>query len=83
MFGLKPKEDKFFELFAQSACLVQKGAYILKDAVIDYSNMGEKMQLISDLEHEADDLNDAIVDKLNQTFITPLDREDIYSIATI
>lgn len=83
MFGLKPKEDKFFELFAQSACLVQKGAFILKDSVIDVSKMEEKMQQINDLEHEADDLNDAIVDKLNQTFITPLDREDIFSIATM
>lgn len=83
MFGLKPKEDKFFELFARSACLVQKGAFILKDAVIDVSKMEEKMQKINDLEHEADDLNDAIVDKLNQTFITPLDREDIFSIATM
>lgn len=83
MFSLKPKEDKFFELFSDSARLVQRGAYILKDVLNDYSTLAEKMEVISDLEHEADDLNDAIIDKLNQTFITPLDREDIYSLATM
>ena len=41
------------------------------------------MTQVSNLEHAADDVNDAIIDKLNQTFITPLDREDIYSMATL
>ncbi|SDF81739.1 DUF47 domain-containing protein [Sporolituus thermophilus] len=83
MFSLKPKEDKFFELFAESTRILRRGAYILKDSLNDYNNIQEKMDVMSDLEHEADEINDAIIDKLNRTFITPLDREDIYSLATM
>lgn len=80
---LKPKEDKFFQLFSHSARLVQRGAYVLKDSLNDYGSLQDKMDIIADLEHEADDVNDAIIDELNQTFITPLDRSDIYSLATM
>lgn len=83
MFSLKPKEDKFFELFAQSTRLVRQGAYIQRELMENYNSIDQRMNLVSDLEHEADELNDAIIDKLNQTFITPLDREDIYALATM
>ncbi|MBC8015202.1 MAG: DUF47 domain-containing protein [Sporomusaceae bacterium] len=83
MFGFKPKEDEFFKLFVESSLVLRQGAYVLKDVMNDYTRLDERMQQISDLEHQADDINDAIIDKLNQTFITPLDREDIYSFATM
>ncbi|VBB08702.1 putative phosphate transport regulator [Lucifera butyrica] len=83
MFHLKPKEEKFFELFSQSTRLARKSAYILKDIMDDHTKLAEQVEVISDLEHEADELNDAIIDRLNQTFITPLDREDIFAIATM
>lgn len=83
MFSLKPKEDQFFKLFAESARLLRDGAYVLKDLLNDYTKIEDTMIQVSNLEHAADDVNDAIIDKLNQTFITPLDREDIYSMATL
>ena len=83
MFGFKPKEDDFFKLFIESSLILRQGAYVLTDVMNDYTQLEVKMQQISDLEHQADDINDAIIDKLNQTFITPLDREDIYSLATM
>lgn len=83
MFGFKPKEDEFFKLFVESSNVLRQGAYVLKDVMNNYTQLEEKMEQISDLEHKADDINDAIIDKLNQTFITPLDREDIYSLATM
>jgi len=83
MFCLKPKEDEFFKLFAESTRLLRDGAYLFRDAVNDFTNLDEKMNTMSNIEHAADDVNDAIIDKLNQTFITPLDREDIYSMATL
>ncbi|MEG6584564.1 DUF47 domain-containing protein [Dendrosporobacter sp. 1207_IL3150] len=83
MFCLKPKEDEFFKLFAESARLLRDGAIVLKEVVDDYTKIEEKMMQVSNLEHAADDVNDAIIDKLNQTFITPLDREDIYAMATL
>jgi len=83
MFGFKPKENEFFKLFLDSSNVLRQGAYVLKDVMENYTQLEEKMQHIAKLEHEADDINDAIIDKLNQTFITPLDREDIYSLATM
>lgn len=83
MFGLKPKEDEFFKLFVESSMVLRQGAYMLQGVMNDYTQLDQKMEQISDIEHKADDINDAIIDKLNQTFITPLDREDIYSLATM
>ena len=82
MFGFKPKKDDFFKLFLDSSNVLRQGAYVLKDVMDNYTHLEEKMQHISKLEQQADDINDAIIDKLNQTFITPLDREDIYALAT-
>ena len=48
---------------------------------MDHRKADIKVKEINDLEHRADKVNDAIIDKLNQTFITPIDREDIYAIA--
>lgn len=83
MFGFKQKEDEFFKLFVDSSNVLREGAYVIKDVMDNYSQLEERMEQISKLEHQADDINDAIIDKLNQTFITPLDREDIYSLATM
>ena len=83
MFGFKPKEDEFFKLFIESSNVLRQGAYVLKEVMNDYTQLDEQMEHMSKLEHQADDINDAIIDKLNQTFITPLDREDIYSFATM
>lgn len=83
MFRLKPREDKFFELFVESTRLAHKGAVALFETMKEYNDLERRMQLLADLEHEADDVNDEIIDLLNRTFITPLDREDIYALATM
>ena len=79
----KQKEDKFFALFVESACILRQGTYLLQTALQDPGRMEEYMAAITDIEHTADELNDAIVDRLNSTFITPLDREDIYAVANM
>jgi len=83
MLNFRTKEDEFFKLFAESAKLLCAGAYALNEVMNDHTQIGEKMTQIANLEHDADDINDAIIDKLNQTFITPLDREDIYQMANM
>ncbi len=80
MFLVK-KKTEFYDLFIQSADYFHKGALIINEVMRDYSDADEKMRVITDLEHAADDINDKIIDKLNHTFITPIDREDIYAIA--
>ena len=61
MFGFKPKEDEFFKLFKESADVVYQGACVINDVMHNYTQLEQKMQEISDIEHQADDINDAII----------------------
>ena len=53
----------------------------MEEVMLDSTKAVAKMKEIIDLEHEADAVNDKIIDHLNQTFITPIDREDIFALA--
>lgn len=81
MFEFKKKDNEFFDLFIDSAQYFYKCALMMDEVMLDYSKAADKIQEITDLEHEADAVNDRILDKLNLTFITPIDREDIYALA--
>ena len=81
MFNFKQKDDEFFDLFLESAKFFHKGALVLDSVMRDYTTAGSKVEEINRIEHEADAINDRIIDKLNLTFITPIDREDIYALA--
>ena len=81
MFNFKQKDDEFFDLFLESAKFFHTGALVLDDVMKDYTTTGTKVEEINRIEHEADAINDRIIDKLNLTFITPIDREDIYALA--
>lgn len=83
MFDLKPKKksNEFFVLFEASADYFYQAALLLDEVMMDHRKADIKVKEINDLEHQADKVNDNIIDKLNQTFITPIDREDIYAIA--
>lgn len=83
MFDLKPKKksNEFFVLFEESAEYFYQATLLLDEVMMDHRKADIKVKEINDLEHRADKVNDAIIDKLNQTFITPIDREDIYAIA--
>ncbi|MDD5209965.1 MAG: DUF47 family protein [Elusimicrobiales bacterium] len=76
-----PKEVKFFDyLNLQAENLVKASGYfksILKNGVLDEA----AAKKIHDFEHEGDTLSHEITDMLNRTFITPIDREDIYALA--
>jgi len=75
-----PKEEKFFEMFKESAQNLLKGAEALKDLVEDYADVERKVREIKDIEHQGDVIFHRIVDRVNKTFVTPLDREDIYEL---
>ncbi len=81
MFNFQHKNTEFFECFVESAKCFYRGALMLDEVMLDYTQAADKMKAIIDLEHEADAINDKIIDELNQTFITPIDREDIFALA--
>ncbi len=82
MFRLIPKEEKFFDLFEQQAACIVRAARVLHELVHDYANAKALGQQIRDLEHQGDALTHELVKRLNTTFITPIDREDIYALAS-
>lgn len=81
---LIPREGKFFDLFAQMANNLTEGARVLHDTLDHYSqrDIPTQVQRIKDIEHAGDELTHAVFTKLNQTFITPFDREDIHHLAS-
>ncbi|NLL51587.1 MAG: DUF47 family protein [Peptococcaceae bacterium] len=83
MLLLKPKENDFYVLLRESADQVVKSSLILSSAIDNPATISEKMAELNETEHTADEITKAIIIKLNKTLVTPMDREDIYSLATI
>ena len=79
-----PRETKFLEMFADIANNVVEGAQALSDLLhnYDYEQMPAAVAKIAAIEHRGDEMTHRILIKLNQTFITPFDREDIHLLAS-
>jgi len=82
MFKLIPREEKFFEYFQEAARNVLEAARALKEMLDDYRDPHGAWKKIVDYEHEGDKLTHQIMRRLNQTFITPIDREDIHALTS-
>jgi predicted phosphate transport protein (TIGR00153 family) len=77
-----PREAKFFEMFRQSADLLVEGAQELIRLTDDLGNVELHVRNIKDIEHKADKVTHMTIDSLRKTFITPLERDDIYRLIT-
>ncbi|HUU08593.1 MAG TPA: DUF47 domain-containing protein [Dehalococcoidales bacterium] len=80
-FPFIPREEKFFELFEESAHNAVKTAHSLKNLLDTWHNVEIMIGEITELEHEGDRITHQIMKELNRTFVTPFDREDIASLA--
>ncbi len=76
-----PREEKFFEFFEAGAQNVIKAAQKLKELVDTWDNVEERVNEITELEHEGDAITHQIMNQLHRSFITPFDREDIAALA--
>jgi uncharacterized protein Yka (UPF0111/DUF47 family) len=81
-FRLIPKEESFFDMFEQQAARLVTASGVLVEATTRFETLAENAKRLERLEHDADQLTHELMEKLNQTFITPLDREDIHRLAT-
>lgn len=79
---LIPREESFFDLFEELARKVQHGADALLDLLENYSDLDRKAGRVLDIEHEGDELTHEVMRRLNTSFITPFDREDIHRLAS-
>jgi uncharacterized protein len=81
-FRLIPREEKFYENFVSMADQVKVGALLLAEMFASERPDYDKAQQIKEVEHKCDFLTHEIIQRLNKTFVTPIDREDIHSLAT-
>ncbi len=75
-------EDTFFDLFEKMAGKVQQGADELLELLKQYSDIDRRTQRVLDIEHEGDEITHLVMRRLNTTFVTPFDREDIHLLVT-
>ena len=80
-FSLIPREQHFFKDFIALAEQIRSGAHTLQQMLASDPPDMEKVTAIKDLEHLCDRNTRSIIDRLNRTFVTPLDREDIHALA--
>ena len=81
MFNVIPKEKVFFDLFEQAAENAHQCAHALVELLDRYDDLPARAAKVKELEHVGDELTHQTIERLNKTFITPIDREDIHELA--
>lgn len=82
MFRFIPRDNTFFDMFAEMSGNLIDAAKALVNLFADYRDVDAKVEEIRRIEHKGDEMTHSIMRKLNQTFITPFDREDIHTLAS-
>jgi uncharacterized protein len=80
-FRLIPKEERFYDDFVALAEEIRGGAAILGEMLAPEKPIWDKAEEIKEVEHRCDFLTHEIIQRLHRTFVTPLDREDIFALA--
>ena len=80
MFSIIPRETGFFNLFDEAAAILVSCAETYSSLVTDYAHREEYIAKIRQFEHDCDFIVHRTLEKLDTTFITPFDREDIQSL---
>jgi predicted phosphate transport protein (TIGR00153 family) len=81
-FRLRPVDTTFYDLFTRSAQQLVAGADLLAEMLASPHDAAGVAQRMRDAEHQADETTHEIIRRVNSTFVTPFDREDIYSLAS-
>jgi len=80
-FRLIPRNEDFYTQFSGLAGELRKGADLLEQMVAQEPVLWDKVDEIKEVEHNCDHLTHQIIQRLNSTFVTPIDREDIHALA--
>ena len=80
--SLMPRKSIFFTLFSQHAENSLEATRALEALLTDFTRIEDKVKEIHAIEHHGDKLTHEIIRNLNETFVTPLDREDIVGLAS-
>ena len=78
----RPVDSSFYDLFSEQAQHLVGGAELLAEMLAEGSDREDVARRMREAEHQADETTHAIVKRVNSTFVTPFDREDIYNLAS-
>ena len=76
-----PRDEKFYELFTELAMRLTASATLLHEMFNSPGELHARVSTIKALEHEADNLTHDIIDRIDRTFVTPFDRDDMYRLS--
>ncbi len=80
-FSFRPTEGAFYELFTRAAENLVRGTELLNELALPGVDVQSVSDRLTDVEHDSDQITHDLYKKINSTFITPFDREDIYRLA--
>jgi predicted phosphate transport protein (TIGR00153 family) len=80
-FSLKPQDDAFYAFFSEAAENIKRGVTILAELGDDKPDFQSISERLVDVEHDNDQLTHRLFNKVNSTFVTPMDRTDMYQLA--
>ena len=80
---LAPNEREYFDLFEQAGANIVRAAGLLDEMLASYPDHRELASVIHDCEHDGDRIAHAVIQRLNHTFVTPFDREDIHELVSV
>jgi len=81
-FSLRPSEGAFYEMFSQAAQNLVRGAALLSELALPGADVQSVSERLEEIEHDSDQITHDLYNKINSTFITPFDREDIYRLGS-
>jgi predicted phosphate transport protein (TIGR00153 family) len=81
-FSLRPSEGAFYEMFSKAAQNLVRGAQLLSELALPGADVQSVSERLIEVEHDSDQITHELYNKINSTFITPFDREDIYRLGS-
>jgi hypothetical protein len=82
-FSLRPTEGAFYELFTRAAANLVKGTALLQELALPGVDVQSVSERLEEVEHDSDQITHDLYKKINSTFVTPFDREDIYRLGSL
>src|SRR3954469_7412282 len=82
-FRLRPSDDSFYEYFSRAAQNLVKGTDLLSELAVSGVDVQSVSERLVEVEHDSDAITHQLYKKINSTFITPFDREDIYRLGSL
>ena len=82
-FKLRPSDDSFYDFFSRAANNIVRGSDLLSELGVPNVDVQSVSERLVDVEHDNDQLTHELFNKINSSFITPFDREDIYRLGSL